>query len=59
MFVNKIDLPYCLVVFFVGCPRLQADLKRFWRASAILSVPLLKERQGRTVIPGVSAARGE
>ena len=23
MFVNKIDLPYCLVVFFVGCPRLK------------------------------------
>ena len=23
MFVNKIDLPYCLVVFFVGCPRLR------------------------------------
>ena len=22
-FVNKIDLPYCLVVFFVGCPRLR------------------------------------
>ena len=23
MFVNKIDLSYCLVVFFVGCPRLR------------------------------------
>ena len=23
MFVNKIDLPYCLVVFFVGCARLR------------------------------------
>ena len=23
MFVNKIDLPYCLFVFFVGCPRLR------------------------------------
>ena len=23
MFLNKIDLPYCLVVFFVVCPRLR------------------------------------
>ena len=21
MFLNKIDLPYCLVVFFIVCPR--------------------------------------
>ena len=26
MFLNKIDLPYCLVVFFVVCPR----LRPFW-----------------------------
>ena len=23
MFLNKIDVPYCLVVFFVVCPRLR------------------------------------
>ena len=23
MFLNKIDLPYCLMVFFVVCPRLR------------------------------------
>ena len=23
MFLNKIDLPYCLIVFFVVCPRLR------------------------------------
>ena len=26
MFFNKIDVPYCLLVFFVGCPR----LRPFW-----------------------------
>ena len=25
MFLNKIDLPYCLVVFFVVCPRLRLE----------------------------------
>ena len=29
MFLNKIDLPYCLVVFFVCLPASQAVLKRF------------------------------
>ena len=27
MFLNKIDLPYCLVVFFVVCSR----LRPFWK----------------------------
>ena len=30
MFLNKIDVPYCLVVFFVVLPASQAVLKRFW-----------------------------
>ena len=36
MFLNKIDLPYCLVVFFVVCPRLRpfwsvfGELALFW-----------------------------
>ena len=60
MFLNKIDLPYCLVVFFVVCPR----LRPFWSVFGELlkryfGVPLLRERQGRTVISGVSVARGE
>ena len=29
MFLNKIDVPYCLVVFFVVCPR----LRPFWSVS--------------------------
>ena len=37
MFSNKIDLPYCLVVFFVVCPRdSPAVLKRFRRVSVFL-----------------------
>ena len=53
MFLNKIDVPYCLVVFFVVCPRLRpfwsvfGELALFWCSTA-----------GRTVIPGVSVARG-
>ena len=31
MFLKKIDLPYCLVVFFVVCPRLRA---LFWCSTA-------------------------
>ena len=40
MFVNKIDLPYCLVAFFVGCPRLRpflsvfGELALFWCSTA-------------------------
>ena len=36
MFLNKINLPYCFVVFFVVCSRLRAVFKRFRRVSAIL-----------------------
>ena len=51
MFLNKIDLPYCLVVFFVVCSR----LRPFWSVFGELprryfGVPLLREIQGRTVI---------
>ena len=41
MFSNKIDLPYCLVVFFVVCPRLRpfwsvfGELACFWCSTAI------------------------
>ena len=40
MFLNKIDLPYCLVVFFVVCPRLRpfwsvfGELALFWCPTA-------------------------
>ena len=34
MFLNKIDLPYCLVVFFVVCPH----LRRFWRVFSKLAL---------------------
>ena len=40
MFLNKIDLPYCLVVFFVVCPRLRpfwsvfGKLALFWWSTA-------------------------
>ena len=34
MFLNKIDLPYCLVVFFVVCPR----LRPFWRVFGKLTL---------------------
>ena len=42
MFLNKIDVRYCLVVFFAVCPR----LRPFWSVSARYSsgVPLLRER---------------
>ena len=36
MFLNKIDLPYCLIVFFVVCSRLRpfssvfGELALFW-----------------------------
>ena len=40
MFLKKIDLPYCLVVFFVVCPRLRpfwsvfGELALFWCSTA-------------------------
>ena len=40
MFLNKIDVPYCLVVFFVVCPRLRpfwsvfGELALFWCSTA-------------------------
>ena len=40
MFLNKIDLPYCLVVFFVVCPRprpfwsLLGEIVLFWCSTA-------------------------
>ena len=34
MFLNKIDVPYCLVVFFVVCPR----LRPFWRVFGELAL---------------------
>ena len=40
MFLNKIDLPYCLVVFFVVCPRLRpfwsllGEIVLFWCSTA-------------------------
>ena len=40
MFLNKIDVPYCLVVFFVVCPRLRpfwsvfGELALFWCPTA-------------------------
>lgn len=48
MFSNKIDLPYCLVVFFVVCPRLRpfwsvfGELACFWCSTA-----KIKTRQRR------------
>ena len=48
MFSNKIDLPYCLVVFFVVCPRLRpfwsvfGELACFWCSTA-----KIKTRQHR------------
>ena len=42
MFLNKIDVPYCLVVFFVVCPRLRpfwsvfGELALFWCSSLFL-----------------------
>ena len=58
MFLNKIDLPYCLVVFFVVCSR----LRPFWSVFGELprryfGVPLLREIQGRTVINFLSVRR--
>ena len=44
MFLNKIDVPYCLVVFFVVCPRLRpfwsvfGELALFWCPTAIISL---------------------
>ena len=37
MFLNKIDVPYCLVVFFVVCPRLEDVLKRFHGTLALVT----------------------
>ena len=40
MFLNKIDVPYCLVVFFVVCPRFRpfwsvfGELALFWCSTA-------------------------
>ena len=58
-FLNKINLPYCLVVFFVVCPRLRPFWSVFGELALFWLFPLLRERQGRTVISGVSVARGE
>ena len=57
MFLNNINLPYCPVVFFVVYLR----LRPFWSFSASYSyfgVPLLRERQDRTGISGLSVAQG-
>ena len=57
MFLNKIDLPYCLVVFFVVCSRLGPFLSVFGELPrCYFGVPLLRESQGRTVISSVSVA---
>ena len=45
MFLNKIDVPYCLVVFFVVCPRLRpfwsvfGELALFWCPTAKRKTP--------------------
>ena len=39
IFSNKIDLPYCLVVFFVVCPR----LRPFWRVTCSELGPPVKK----------------
>ena len=61
MFLNKIDLAYCLVVFFVVC-RVSGCFEVFSASKCYLGVQLLKEsqeRRGRTVTDGVSVARGK
>ena len=62
MFSNKIDLPYCLVVFFVVCPRLRpfwsvfGELACFWCStvkikSTEISGVSRSVRRSRRIIP--------
>ena len=50
MFLNKIDVPYCLVVFFVVCPRLRpfwsvfGELALFWCSTA------KRKKRGRCIL---------
>ena len=44
MFLNKIDLPYCLIVFFVVCPRLRP-----------LPGPFTRRRKHAASLPKASA----
>ena len=47
MFLNKIDVPYCLVVFFVVCPR----LRPFWSVFGelvLFSCPTAKQNSANT-----------
>ena len=61
MFSNKIDLPYCLVVFFVVCPRLRpfwsvfGELACFWCSTAKIKTRQHRDfrsvRLSRRIIP--------
>ena len=58
-FLNKIDLPYCLVVFFVVCwlfARVSGRFEAFRRVSAIL-VSLLAETSASREYFGVPLLR--
>ena len=57
-FANKVYLPYCSVVFFVVCQLLRPIRSDFGEL-LFCAFPLLKERQGCTLISGVPAARSE
>ena len=52
MFLNKIDVPYCLVVFFVVCPRLGPFWSVFGELPLSWCVPLLRERKGANTFYG-------
>ena len=61
MFSNKIDLPYCLVVFFVVCPRLRpfwsvfGELACFWCSTAKITTRQHKDFRSNQECPSLEA----
>ena len=61
MFSNKIDLPYCLVVFFVVCPRLRpfwsvfGELACFWCSTAKIKTRQHRDFRSNQECPSLEA----
>ena len=50
MFLNKIDVPYCLVVFFVVCPRLRPFWSVFGELALSWCSTAKRKKRGRCIL---------